>query len=80
MPLPTPDDLIYCSRNGGIGAECKNISFKDTTTLIQGESGTGKEIIAQAIHNYSPRLKRPFIAVNCAALPKDLIQSGTVRL
>ena len=53
----------------------KNISFKDTTTLIQGESGTGKEIIAQAIHNYSPRLKRPFIAVNCAALPKDLIQS-----
>jgi transcriptional regulator with PAS, ATPase and Fis domain len=51
------------------------LSFKDTTTLIQGESGTGKEIIAQAIHNYSPRLKRPFIAVNCAALPKDLIQS-----
>ncbi len=53
----------------------KNISFKDTTILIQGESGTGKEIIAQAIHNYSPRLNRPFIAVNCAALPKDLIQS-----
>ncbi|HHU85491.1 MAG: sigma-54-dependent Fis family transcriptional regulator [Pelotomaculaceae bacterium] len=72
----TFDDLIYCSREmEELVRNAKNISFKDTTTLIQGESGTGKEIIAQAIHNYSPRLKRPFIAVNCAALPKDLIQS-----
>jgi transcriptional regulator of acetoin/glycerol metabolism len=72
----TFDDLIYSSREmEELVRNAKNISFKDTTILIQGESGTGKEIIAQAIHNYSPRLNRPFIAVNCAALPKDLIQS-----
>ena len=69
-------DLIYCSRQmGELVRNAKNISFKDITTLIQGESGTGKEIIAQAIHNYGPRSGGPFIAVNCAALPKDLIQS-----
>ena len=43
--------------------------------LLSGESGTGKEVFAQAIHNESPRRDGPFIAVNCAALPRDLIES-----
>jgi len=43
--------------------------------LIQGESGTGKEIFAQAIHNYSNRRNKPFIAINCAAIPRDLVES-----
>jgi PAS domain S-box-containing protein len=43
--------------------------------LIQGESGTGKEIFAQAIHNYSNRCDKPFIAINCAAIPRDLVES-----
>ena len=43
--------------------------------LIQGESGTGKEIFAQAIHNYSNRRDKPFIAINCAAIPRDLVES-----
>jgi len=47
----------------------------DSTVLIQGESGTGKEIIAQAIHNYGNRKNGPFIAINCAAIPRDLIES-----
>lgn len=50
-------------------------STNDSTVLIQGESGTGKEIIAQAIHSIGNRSKGPFIALNCAALPRDLIES-----
>lgn len=47
----------------------------DATTLILGESGTGKELFAQAIHNASERCSGPFVAVNCGAIPRDLVQS-----
>ena len=47
----------------------------DTPILIVGETGTGKELIASTIHYYSPNLKGPFATLNCAAIPKDLIES-----
>jgi transcriptional regulator with PAS, ATPase and Fis domain len=50
-------------------------SRSDSTTLILGESGTGKELFAQAIHNASDRSGGPFVAVNCGAIPRDLVQS-----
>jgi transcriptional regulator of acetoin/glycerol metabolism len=53
----------------------KQISSSDSTILLQGESGTGKDLFAQAIHNNSIRKKGPFIAVNCAAIPRELVGS-----
>ena len=51
------------------------IARSQTTALISGESGTGKEVVARIIHNRSKRKDKPFIAVNCAALPKDVIEN-----
>ncbi|MBB5056406.1 transcriptional regulator with GAF, ATPase, and Fis domain [Granulicella aggregans] len=51
------------------------VASRETTVLITGESGTGKDLIAQAIHQISPRRQAPFIVVNCAAIPEALLES-----
>jgi Nif-specific regulatory protein len=53
----------------------KKIAPTDVTVLIQGETGTGKELVAKVLHELSRRREKPFIAVNCAAIPKELIES-----
>lgn len=60
------DDCIRLARQAAV---------TDHTILIRGESGTGKELLAQSIHNYSPRKNAPFVAINCAALPESLLES-----
>lgn len=55
--------------------EAQNAALNDSTVLVTGESGTGKELFSQAIHNAGPRRSHPFVRINCAAIPKDLLES-----
>jgi sigma-54 dependent transcriptional regulator, flagellar regulatory protein len=59
----------------GVIALIRQVADHESTVLILGESGTGKEVIARAIHDLSPRRPRPFVAVNCGAIPAELLES-----
>lgn len=72
----TFDDIIGESKQiKEVISQCKAISNSSSTVLLLGESGCGKELLAQAIHNYSSKKDKPFIAVNCGAIPSNLIES-----
>ncbi len=51
------------------------VAGTEATTCLEGESGTGKEVVARFIHSRSPRRRGPFVAINCAALPEQLLES-----
>jgi Nif-specific regulatory protein len=79
FPIPHKADLgsLIGSSNSLMAAleQAMQVAPTKTTALIRGESGTGKELVAEFIHRNSPRAQRPFVKVNCAALPESLIET-----
>lgn len=74
--LFTFDDIIHQSEAmRDLIHFAKKISFTESSILVMGETGTGKELIAQSIHAFSPRRRKPFIDVNCSAVPSNLFES-----
>jgi PAS domain S-box-containing protein len=72
----TMDSIVGSSESiASLKEEAKRAAATQLPVLITGESGTGKELFAQAIHHASPRRLHPFIRINCAAIPKDLVES-----
>ena len=69
--LPTGDSM----RIRRVNRQILQVAAFDSTVLVLGESGTGKEVVARAIHENSPRANRPFIAINCGAIPGELLES-----
>ncbi|KII81259.1 nitrogen regulation protein NR(I) [Vibrio renipiscarius] len=72
---PTPEIIGEAPAMQEVFRAIGRLSRSSISVLINGESGTGKELVAHALHRHSPRAKKPFIALNMAAIPKDLIES-----
>ena len=74
-PAETPEILGQAPAMQDVFRAIGRLSQSNVTVLITGESGTGKELVARALHKHSPRAAQPFIALNTAAIPKDLLES-----
>lgn len=76
-PTATTGDLLIgrCPAMQEVYKAIGRVARQDVTVLIQGESGTGKELVARAIYQHSARAERPFIAINCGAIPDNLVES-----
>ncbi|MFL6575830.1 MAG: sigma-54 interaction domain-containing protein [Povalibacter sp.] len=73
---PLDSDLVACALpSRRLAALARRVAASDCTVLIAGESGTGKEVLARFIHRSSPRANQAFIAVNCAAIPENMLEA-----
>ena len=71
----TPNFYTQNTEMARLCHKCKLVAKSEASVLLTGESGSGKEVLAQMIHNESNRAHKPFIAINCGALPKDIIEN-----
>ena len=74
-PAHAPEMLGQASAMQDVFRAIGRLSQSNVTVMITGESGTGKELVARALHKHSPRAQGPFVAINTAAIPKDLLES-----
>jgi transcriptional regulator with PAS, ATPase and Fis domain len=74
-PFQSIDIIAVSDEMKELEKQSKKMAASDIFVLIQGESGTGKELFARLIHKHSPRSKKPFIALNCASIPENLLES-----
>ncbi|MCX7890796.1 MAG: nitrogen regulation protein NR(I) [Burkholderiales bacterium] len=74
-PAATPEILGQAPSMQEVFRAIGRLSQSNATVLITGESGSGKELVARALHRHSPRAAKPFVAINAAAMPKDLLES-----
>ena len=74
-PVQVPEMLGQAPAMQDVFRAIGRLSQSNVTVLITGESGTGKEVVARALHKHSPRAEAPFVAINTAAIPQDLLES-----
>jgi len=74
-PNTSREPVVVDSASRALYALATRVASTDCTVLINGESGTGKEVLARFIHDKSPRANRPFVAINCAAIPENMLEA-----